>query len=184
MSTSQLDRAGDVREYAIGDSDGTGVMHGIQNELHSGGASFISHSGLSGHSEEVIIRKLDTALAKNYQGTAVSLLKIDTEGFEAKVINGAQILLKSGNIEIVIMEVSPNFGEVSYLTKVSELIGDRYHWLILEEKGKFKRSPRLREISLEDSLIHGQQWNLVLVRKDIFDSYLNGAHSGFLKCLK
>lgn len=171
ITTSHLTRSGHVLEFAIGDSNGTQALHGIENEMHSGGASLISHSGLRGHSEDVEVRKLDTVLNEYLQGTAVSLLKIDTEGYESHVIAGGRKLLESGLVEIVVMEVSPNFGDISYLRNVNEFAGNNYVWFILEEEGRFKRKPFLRRISIEASLGMTEQWNLVLIRNDILHKY-------------
>ena len=182
MATSHMDNKGHVLGYAIGEADGIQTMHGIENKVHSGGASLISHSGLRGHSEDVDVRRLDSLIAEYFDGVPVSLLKIDTEGYERHVISGGNKLLGSGLIEIIIMEVSPNFGDVSYLKDVSQLFGDRYHWFTLEESGKFKRKPSLLRISLERSLSRTEQWNLILVRDDVFDYYCTQKNRIFLEC--
>jgi FkbM family methyltransferase len=180
MATSRIQRNGHVLGYAIGDTDGIQTMHGIENEVHSGGASLISHSGQGGHSEDVEVRKLDSLIANYSEGRPVSLLKIDTEGYENHVVDGARKLLESGLVEIIVMEVSPNFGDVSYLRKVNQLLGDSYHWFSLDESGSFKRKPCLRRISLEQSLNHSEQWNLVITRDDVLKSYLTQKHQIFL----
>ena len=182
MATSQMNNKGHVLGYAIGDTDGIQTMYGIENEVHSGGASLISHSGLRGHSEDVDVRRLDTLIAEYFDGQSVSLLKIDTDGYESRVIGGANKLLESGLLEIVIMEVSPNFSEVSYLKNVSMLLGAGYHWFTLEESGKFKRKPTLYRISLEQALNLAEQWNLVLVRDDVLEYYCAQNHQTFLGC--
>ena len=182
VATSHMNNKGQDLGYAIGDADGIQTMHGIENEGHSGGASLISHSGLRGHSEDVDVRRLDSLIAEYFDGVPVSLLKIDTEGYENHVIGGANKLLESGLIEIIIMEVSPNFGDVSYLKDVIQLLGDGYHWFTLEESGKFKRKPSLHRISLEQSLSRIEQWNLILVRDDVFKYYRTQSHSVFLRC--
>ncbi len=182
MATSQLNNKGHVLGYAIGDSDGIQTMHGIENEVHSGGASLISHSGLGGHSEDVDVRRLDSQIAEYFDGQAVSLLKIDTEGYERHVIGGAHNILQSGLIEMIILEVSPNFGDVSYLENLSLLLGTRYHWFSLEESGSFKRKTSLYKISLVQSLNRTDQWNLVLVRDDVLESYCTQNHQTFLEC--
>jgi FkbM family methyltransferase len=171
VTTSHLEQSGHVLPYAIGSLNGTQELHGIENVEHSGGASLISHSGLRGHSESVEVRKLDTVLEEYFQGTAVSLLKIDTEGYESHVIDGGRKTLQSGLVEIVVMEVSPNFGDVSYLRNVKKFTGNKYSWFMLEEKGIFKYKSFLRKISLETSLAISEQWNLILVRNDVLDSY-------------
>ena len=180
FSTSHMDRQGHILGYAIGDVDGIQTMHGTGNEAHSGGASLISHSGLLGHSEDVDVRRLDSLIADYFVGKSVSLLKIDTEGYESQVIDGANKLLASGLVEIVVMEVSPNFGDVSYLKNVSRLLGAGYQWFSLEELGKFKSKPYLHRISLNQSLNRAEQWNLVLVRNDVFEYYCAQKHPTFL----
>jgi FkbM family methyltransferase len=180
MATSHLHNEGQVFGYAIGHADGIQTMHGIENEMHSGGASLISHSGLRGRSEDVDVRKLDSLVPQYSNGVPISLLKIDTEGYESHVISGAKNILESGLIEIVIMEVSPNFGDVSYLKEVNQLLGAKYHWFTLEESGNFKRKPSLHKISLKQSLSRAEQWNLVLVRDDVFNYYCMQKHQIFL----
>jgi len=180
-STSFLKNKGSVLPYAIGDLDGIQTLYGVENEAHSGGASFISHSGLRGATAIVEVRKLDSLRVSHFGGLPVSLLKIDTEGYESFVIAGANELLSSGMVEIVIMEVSPNFGDISFLRDVEELLGEKYLWFSLEESGRVKRKPLLHRISVEESLGMTTQWNLVLVRNDIFDEYCSKQIPIFLK---
>jgi FkbM family methyltransferase len=182
--TSHLQNEGQVFSYAIGDTDGNQALHGIENPFHSGGASLIEHSGLRGQTELVEVRKMDSLAATFLEDHSVSLLKIDTEGYESHVIDGARNLLGSGNVEMIVMEVSPNFGDVSYLRTIKELVGARYVWFALEEIGRFKRIPYLDRISLEASINRSQQWNLVLIRVDIFENYCKLKHPIFLNAQK
>jgi FkbM family methyltransferase len=181
LVTSNLHKKGQVLSYAIGDTDGSQELHGIENPLHSGGASLIEHSGLRGQTEFVEVRTLDSIAAAFLDGQSVALLKIDTEGYESYVIDGAKNLLESGKIEIIVMEISPNFGDVTYLKTIKELLGARYDWFALEEVGIFKRKPSLDRISLEASVNRSHQWNLVIIRVDIFESYCKQKNSIFLK---
>jgi len=180
LVTSQLDNKGEVLSCAIGGTDGNQELHGIENPFHSGGASLIEHSGLRGITELVEVRKMDSLATDFFEGQSVALLKIDTEGYESHVIDGANNLLVSGKVEMIVMEVSPNFGDVSYLRTIKELLGARYDWFALEEIGTFKRSPSLNPISLEASLNRSEQWNLVLIRIDIFENYCKLQHPIFL----
>lgn len=172
LSTSTISNQGLVHTFAIGKSDGLQIMHGIENPSHSGGASFIEHAGLRGHSEEVEVRKLDSVLSDYSEIQTVSLLKIDTEGYESNVIAGSHNLLQSGLVEIIIMEVSPNFGDINYLREFKELLGSNYHWFSLDEIGRFKSRFSLQNISLESALVNTSQWNLVVFRVDVFENYL------------
>jgi len=162
---------GQVLDCAIGESDGKGTLFGLDNQAHSGAASLAAHPGIRGGHGEVEVLKLDTALGNLLGEHSISLLKIDTEGYEAQVVDGAQETLRSGKVEMVVMEVSPNFGPVEFLNKVDDSLGGNYCWFYLDEHGKARKTPYLRQISLAEALKYKHQWNLVLMRKDIFAIY-------------
>ena len=176
LTTSKIDRNGSVHECALGDRNELRTIFGINNAAHSGGASLIQHSGLGANSEEIQVRTLDSVLNELNLESSVSMLKIDTEGFEAQVIIGSSLLLASQKIEMIIMEVSPNFGDVRYLKEVHKLLGEGYLWFSLDETGFIKRRPFLRRITLEQSIESSVQWNLVLIRADIFKIYCSKRH--------
>jgi len=163
---------GQIFDYAIGDTDGKGTLFGLDNQAHSGAASLAAHPGIRGGQGEVQVHKLDTILGELIGGNAISLLKIDTEGYEAQVVEGAQETLLSGKVEIIVMEVSPNFGSVEFLNNVDKLLDGKYCWFYLDERGKIRKTPYLRQINLDIALKFAHQWNLVLMRKDILDIYM------------
>jgi len=169
---ADLKNSGKIYDFAIGSADESRSIYGLGNQLHSGAASLISHSGVRGEKGEVQVRKLDSVLQEYLGNNLISLLKIDTEGYEAQVVNGAADTLVSGKTEIIIMEVSPNFGSVDYLNYLSQLLEQKYGWFVLSEQGSIKRRPCLDEISLNQALAFDQQWNLVLIRKDVLKDYL------------
>ena len=162
---------GQIFDYAIGDTDGRGTLFGLDNQAHSGAASLAAHPGIRGGHGEVKVHKLDTALGNLLGEHSISLLKIDTEGYEAQVVDGAQKTLRSGKVEMVVMEVSPNFGPVEFLNNVDKLLGGKYCCFYLDERGKVRKTPYLRQIDLAEALKYQHQWNLVLMRKDIFAIY-------------
>jgi FkbM family methyltransferase len=164
---------GQIFNYAIGNVDGKATLFGLDNEAHSGAASLARHPGLRGSQSEVQVRKLDTILEDYVRNQNISLLKIDTEGFEAHVIDGARKILLSGKVEILVMEVSPNFGSVDYLSIVDELLSTNYLWFCLDEGGKLRKTPYLQEVDLLQALKYSHQWNLVLIRRDVFANYEN-----------
>lgn len=166
-----ITNSGQIYDFAIGSADESRFIYGLGNQLHSGAASLIPHSGVRGEKGEVQVRKLDSILKESIGNNAVSLLKVDTEGYEAEVVNGAADTLAAGNIEIIIMEVSPNFGSVDYLNYLSQLLSQKYCWFALNELGSLKKRPCINEISLNQALAFDQQWNLVLMRKDVFEVY-------------
>jgi FkbM family methyltransferase len=168
---ADLSNSGQIYHFAIGSTDESRAIYGLGNQLHSGAASLISHSGVRGKKGEVQVRKLDSVLQESIGDNSVSLLKVDTEGYEAEVVNGAANSLSTGKIEIIVMEVSPNFGSVDYLIYLSQLLDEKYAWFALSEQGNLKRSPSLNAVSLSQALVFDQQWNLVLMRKDVLINY-------------
>jgi FkbM family methyltransferase len=166
-----IENQGQIFDYAIGDTDGKGTLFGIDSQAHSGAASLAPHQGIQGSTGEVQVHKLDTVLGDLLSEYSISLLKIDTEGYEAQVINGARETLLSGKVEIIVMEVSPNFGSVEFLNTVDTLLNGKYRWFYLDEGGKVRKTPYLRKINLNCALRYAHQWNLVLFREDIFEIY-------------
>ena len=168
-----ISNQGQIFNYAIGNVDDKAVLFGLDNEAHSGAASLAEHPGLRGSQSEVQVRKLDTILGDSIGNVTISLLKIDTEGFEAQVVDGAKKILLSGKAEIIVMEVSPNFGSVDYLSTVDELLTGKYRWFYLDERGKLRKTPYLQEVNLAKALKYSHQWNLVIIRKDVLAIYEN-----------
>ena len=168
-----IENQGQIFNCAIGNVDDKAMLFGLDNEAHSGAASLAAHPGLRGSQSEVQVHKLDTILGDSIGNHYISLLKIDTEGFEAQVVDGAKKILLSGKVEIIVMEVSPNFGSVDYLSTVDELLTGKYRWFYLNERGKLRKTPYLLEVNLTEALKYSHQWNLVIIHKDVFASYEN-----------
>jgi FkbM family methyltransferase len=175
LTVSKTFQKGVVYSFAVGSTNEVTKIFGVNNVKHSGSASLIRHSGLSESSGLTQVKTLDSVLSEFDHLPSVSLLKIDTEGFEAHVVRGAGTLLGNQKVEILVMEVSPNFGSVEYLRKVNEFLGDNYRWLFLDEIGFLKRRPKLRTISLTQALDLSSQWNLVVIRSDVYAKHrING----------
>jgi FkbM family methyltransferase len=166
-----ISNQGQIFDYAIGSADHKATLFGLDNKAHSGAASLAQHAGIRGGQGEVQVHKLDTILGELIGNQSISLLKIDTEGYEAQVVEGARETFLSGAVEIIVMEVSPNFGSVEFLSAVDKLLSDQYRWFYLDERGKLRKTPYLVEINLPQALNYIHQWNLVLMRKDVFANY-------------
>ncbi len=184
LTTSKIGIEGEFIKCAVGEFNEYQTIHGVENEAHSGGASLINHNGLRGHSEKVMVQKLDTLIEEHSKDKVISLLKIDTEGYESFVITGAKKTLSSGLVQVIVLEVSPNFGEVDYLRTLSNTIGEGYEWFALEESGFIKRKPKLKRVSVESALVRCQQWNLVIIKSDVFESYRRKKLRVFVKLKK
>lgn len=95
---------------AIGDCDGEIEIHVSENSISSSALSMLKeHENAAPDSkyvgtEKANVYKLDSVFDKYSQGSKNILVKIDTQGFEDKVINGAAESL--GKIKGLFMEMS------------------------------------------------------------------------------
>jgi FkbM family methyltransferase len=158
-----------ILPYAVGAKNFQSNLYGVENELHSGGASLRKHKAHNSSERIVEVVTLDSYLENLPTDRGVSLLKIDVEGYEAEVLFGASHLIHSRRIELLIIEVSPNFGETSYLNKLFDDLGPSYVWYELFESGNFQRTPKLRKIEVEEAIAKSYQFNLCIFRTDALD---------------
>jgi mannosyltransferase OCH1-like enzyme len=71
--------------------------------------------------------KLDDMDELAKPSTAILLMKVDVEGFEPEVIEGANNLLKSGKVKFILIEISPKFRSINDYTKmVLNLVVNHY----------------------------------------------------------
>ena len=63
--------------------------------------------------------------------TSIILMKVDVEGFEPEVIEGANNLLKSGRIKFILIEISPKFRSINdYIKMILNLVINHYTIII------------------------------------------------------
>ena len=168
---TQLKNDGEIIQAALGEREGLKELFGINNKSHSGLASLVNRPVLTGESKVISMQTLDSVLKSRSLTRTVSVLKIDTEGYEREVLIGSSSLLESKRVEILILEVSPNFGETSYLKNLANQLGEGYLWFQIVEKGHYRRRAWLQEISVECALEITYQFNLVLFRRDKLEEY-------------
>lgn len=91
-------------EFALGDHDSK-VYSEINEKSHSDTNNLNSavKEKSADNQVEIRIQKLDTFL-KDKQIPFIDLLKIDTEGFDLKVLQGGYNILKSGRVKLVYIE--------------------------------------------------------------------------------
>ena len=166
MVSTKLDVEGRIYNLALGETNEVRTIYGLGNQLHSGLASLIPNTNSEGTQEAVQVRNLDSILQEHTAQGGISLLKIDTEGYEEFVIRGSERIFSSGLIGVFVIEVSPEFGEVVYLDNVDRCLGPEYLWFVLEAKGILKSRPYLRRIFLPQAKAMKRQWNLIILRKD------------------
>jgi FkbM family methyltransferase len=168
LSTQNINNSGKVLNIAIGDRSEMRLMHGLNNPEQSGGASLIQHDGLNGEDVPVQVRTLDELIFEQQIPGSVYLLKVDTEGYEAQVLAGGKLLVSRQEVRIFILEVSPSFCSTDWVEDLHLEISSNYTFFRLTERGTFRMKPKLIEVSLEEALNIEEQWNLVIIRNDIF----------------
>lgn len=104
-----------IRKFhcAVGASDKKAVLNKFAgSELNSLLArttqadQFIDPSSISeAGNEEITVNRLDTITAEN-RISRISLLKVDTQGYELEVLKGSSGLLAAGNIDVIQLEVN------------------------------------------------------------------------------
>jgi FkbM family methyltransferase len=180
--TESLAQKGEILQKSVGDFDGIAKIYGIQNAKHSGSASLVINSGL-GNEEITEVVKLDTILAQKNLMARVSLIKIDTEGYEPQVIRGLKKTLQLKLINILIMEVTPGFSDSIHFNLINASLGIDYIWFCLDESGIICKTPRLIEIHPDEASKFSLQYNLVIMSKSIVSAYLtqkNGIRIDFV----
>lgn len=168
---SQLEANCIILPYAVGANNFQSKIYGVENKVHSGGASLRKNKAHNSSERTVEVVSLDSYLENSLTDKGVSLLKIDVEGYEAEVLAGAPHLIRSKRIELLILEVSPNFGDTSYLNKLSTDLGPTYAWYELIESGRLRRTPKLRKIEVEEAIAKSIQFNLCIFRTDALEKF-------------
>lgn len=165
-----LQQQGQILKKSAGEFDGISKIYGISNSNHSGSASLVINSGV-GSEETTEVIMLDTLLNQQNFAGRVSLIKIDTEGYEPEVIRGLKETIKRGLIDNLIMEVTPGFADPNHFNFLKNCLGIDYRWFYLDESGLIKKSPRLIEIHPENASEFNTQYNLVIMSNPSLHSY-------------
>ena len=167
--SSLLPQEGEIIKAAVGSTDETRNLFDSNNPIHSGAASLLNFKGLKPSEANIKVVTLDNFLIGHSKvpDPHYSLLKIDTEGYENEVIAGAVKILSKLIFDVIVIEVSPNFGEVKWVKKIDEILGSDYNWYQSLEHGLIIKKPKLRKISPTEAQNTIRQFNLVLIRQDV-----------------
>jgi FkbM family methyltransferase len=125
----------ELHRAALGDRAGTATLHLYRQD--TGHASLYERDvdyfpNESAGSEDVEVTTLDTFAADSGLDR-ITFLKIDVEGHEVSVLEGARVLLRRGAVELVQFEFgSGNLDSRTFLHDVIALLGPRYRlWRVL-----------------------------------------------------
>jgi FkbM family methyltransferase len=102
-------------------SNKTGNVKRVVTDGGNFGGVGIPRADWKGKTETVVARTLDEALQK-IQGFDVLAMKLDVEGHELQVLQGAVDLLKAGRIRHILMEFSAKFVGVREAVEILDLL--------------------------------------------------------------
>jgi len=150
---SNNDSNWDVLNFALGDSEGKEYINIASNSYSSSLLEILPiHQRAAPESKyigkEIIkIKKLDSIFKKLCKPTDKVYLKIDAQGFESKILNGAKNSLQ--NIELVQLELSfvPLYdGELLFNEMVSFMFKNGYKMVAIEPGFKDRNTGQLLQV--------------------------------------
>ncbi|MDH3457447.1 MAG: FkbM family methyltransferase [Gemmatimonadota bacterium] len=135
------DRSWETLNYALGDTEGTAVINIAANSYSSSILDMLpSHVEAAGESyyvgkEEITIKTLDTVFPSVCPTRSHVLLKLDTQGFEKKVLLGAAQSL--GIIDTIQLEMSlvPLYRGEALFDELYHILRDAEYTLVGVEQG-------------------------------------------------
>jgi hypothetical protein len=103
----------------------------------------------------------------------IALLKVDTEGWEQDVLAGARQLLRQRSLRGMIIEVSPNFGSIDYLSDLLSPAGGMAAYAIETRRRLLRDSVALRPLAADAAMKRTRQFNLLVLREDALPRVAN-----------
>lgn len=169
-------------QLAAGDVTTTASLFGTENRSHSGGATLLDRHRDGESNISVHVLPLDKIIRDELlHQKDISIIKIDTEGFEGQVLAGSVGTLINNPPNILILEVSPMFGDISYLTDLWSKLSSDYFFYEIYEKGLFRRKLTLREVKLESTLNLTRQINLAVIKGSKVDELRTNRAINFMR---
>jgi FkbM family methyltransferase len=159
---SHLTAKGEISSKAIGSKNEFSRLNGAANPRHSGLGTLREITNEVGDSVSVEVTTLDCEFSDT--SVIIDLLKVDTEGYESEVLKGAQKLLREARISDLILEVSPEFGSLDYLSLLKQILPIGYEWFRIEESGTFRKKLHLITTNLNECYYSSRQFNLLISR--------------------
>lgn len=151
--------------YALGRQQGSAVLQ--RRSGNSFLASLRTRADLDDSTRcEVEVHALDEWTGGVVAANGIALLKVDTEGWEQDVLAGATQLLRHRSVRGMIIEVSPNFGSIDYLSDLLSPAGGMAGYAI-ETRRRLLRDPvALRPLAADAAMKRTRQFNLLVLRED------------------
>jgi FkbM family methyltransferase len=148
----------ETKNYAIGDSDEEATIHVAGNSLSSSLLPMKdAHLDAAPNSkyvgdETINVRKLDSVFDDLHKGEKSVFLKIDTQGFESRVLQGAERSLESIDTIQLEMSLVPVYeNEVLFTELLAGMIGRGFYLASIDEVFS---NPKTGELLQVDGLFH------------------------------
>ncbi|MGH9949825.1 MAG: FkbM family methyltransferase [Pyrinomonadaceae bacterium] len=125
----------ETRNFALGDADETASIHVAENSLSSSllemKQAHIDAAPESKYTtdESIEVRRLDSIFADIHRDEKNILLKIDTQGFESRVLRGAENSLRSINTLQLEMSVVPVYESEMLFSEMIAFVGEKGFYL-------------------------------------------------------
>lgn len=149
---------------AVGSEAGTAVLTTPDGAPHSGLGSL--RSGLyRGEELQVDVVSLDEH--PDIEGE-IGCLKIDVEGHEGAVWEGAQSLVGRRGFRAAVVEVNPVLAKQDYIEDLGRALGGDYSYFRIEEPSRYGFVRRTRLVRSDPSTIANARspFNMLILRKD------------------
>jgi len=135
-----------VYNYALGDLDGTSIINISKNSDSSSLLEMLpSHLETAPQSkyiskETIVVKKLDTIFSETCNATDNIYLKIDTQGFEKKVLDGGVNSLKTIKAIQIELSLIPLYENALLYKEIVEFLEKRGFKLVSIENGFYNAS--------------------------------------------
>lgn len=152
-----------VVAQGLSDSNVSGTLR--ENPTNMGGTSIDLHSqDKMPHSLSVSLKTLDS-FVDSYALDNISLMKIDTEGFEARILKGARHVIET-NKPVIIFELSPtDFDQQASSEVVTILENLGYEFLTLERNFNLGGTKLGRYLGFVLRTIFGDYYRLTKIKR-------------------
>jgi FkbM family methyltransferase len=157
-----------VSATAVANTEGTALLYGVSNHNHRGSSSLVLKDLDKHGSLKVEIDKLDNLLSE-YKSEEF-FLKIDCEGAEDLVVEGAKDLLSSQKVQGLIIEVNPGVSNPSYLYRIFDTMPDGEAYFIRLTSGFFRKTC-LKKATFIDICSVKTQENVLFLSKSALEKF-------------
>lgn len=147
---------------AAGAEDASVILSGHDNPAHRGLGTVSSRGTNPGQGLQQVNQITLDSLVDVVGSRSLGLLKVDVEGYEDHVLSGSRLLIEALEPRHLVLEVSPNFGDVSWVQDFIDNLAPLYVAHALEEKGTIRRRPALVPVSGQMAVRRTEQWNLLM----------------------